>query len=105
MVELSVGLQAGRHTFNQTIFFPDESAYNEFTSGEFTFAADSSAVDIATVAQAGSAGVSAGTSLGPETGAQTKRGYTKGLAVFVHIKGGFVYKTSIGGQKLSFEHL
>lgn len=107
MIKLSVGFQAGGQAFSQMIFFQDERAYNEFTSGDFTFGADASAVAITAgaQAQAGSKGVGAGASAGPATGTHTGRGYTKGMAVFVHIKGGLMYEASIGGQKFSFEPL
>lgn len=107
MVKFSVGLQAGGQAFSQMIFFQDERAYKEFTSGEFAFGADASAVAITAgaQAQAGSTGTGAGASLGPETGKQAGRGYTKGMAVFTHIKGGLMYEASIGGQKFSFEPL
>jgi len=107
MIKVSVGFQAGGQAFSQIIFFEDERAYNEFTSGDFAFGANASAVAITAgaQAQAGSSGTGAGTSLGPETGKQASRGYTKGMAVFVHIKGGFMYEAAIGGQKFSFEPL
>jgi len=107
MVKFSVGLQAGGQAFSQMIFFQDERAYNEFTSGDFAFGANASAVAITAgaQAQAGSSGTGAGASLGPETGKQAGRGYAKGMAMFVHIKGGLMYEASIGGQKFSFEPL
>ena len=107
MIKVSVGLQAGGQAFSQIIFFQDERAYNEFTSGEFAFGADASAVAITAGAQdqAGSKGAGAGASAGPATGTHTGRSYTKGMAAFVHIKGGLMYEASIGGQKFSFEPL
>ena len=89
------------------IFFQDRRAYEEFTSGSFEFAATASAVAITVGAQAeaGTSGVAAGASAGPATGQQAARGYTKGMAVFTHAKGGLMYEASIGGQKFSFEPL
>lgn len=37
------------------------------------------------------------------TGEQAKISYHKGMAVFVHAKGGLMYEAAIGGQKFSFE--
>ena len=42
---------------------------------------------------------------GPATGTQAKTSYFKGMAVFVHAKGGLMYEAAIGGQKFSFEPL
>ena len=107
MVKVSIGFQAGGQAFSEIIFFEDERAYNEFTSGDFALGANASAVAITAgvQAQAGSSGAGAGASAGPATGAQAGRGYTKGMAVFVHIKGGLMYEAAIGGQKFSFEPL
>ncbi len=107
LVKMSLGFQVGGQAFSQMVFFQDERAYNDFTSGEFTFDASASAVAITVgaQAQAGTGGAAAGASVGPATGEQAKRGYTKGMAVFVHAKGGLMYEASIGGQKFTFEPL
>ena len=87
------------------VFFEDKRSYEEFTSGSFELGADVSAVAITAGAQAsaGTEGASAGASAGPATGAQAKTSYHKGMAVFVHAKGGLMYEASVGGQKFSFE--
>jgi lipid-binding SYLF domain-containing protein len=107
LVKLSVGFQAGGQAFSQIIFFKDERAYKEFTSGEFAFDASASAVAITAgaQAQAGTKGATAGASAGPATGEQAARGYTRGMAVFIQAKGGLMYEASIGGQKFSFQPL
>ena len=107
LIEMSLGFQAGGQAFSQMIFFQDERAYNEFTSGEFAFDASASAVAITAgaQAQAGTTGAAAGASAGPATGEQARRGYTKGMAVFIQAKGGLMYEASIGGQKFSFQPL
>ena len=104
VTKLSVGLQAGGQAFSEIIFFQDSRAYEEFTSGNFEFGAGVSAVAITVGAQAeaGSGGSTAGASVGPATGTQAPTRYTKGMAVFVHTKGGLMYEASIGGQKFSF---
>lgn len=104
VVKVSVGFQAGGQAFSEIIFFEDKRAYDEFTTGEFAFDAQTSAVAItaAAQAQAGTKGATAGASAGPATGTQARTQYTKGMAVFVHIKGGLMYEAAVGGQKFSF---
>ena len=105
LAKVSIGLQAGGQAFSQVIFFQDKRAYDEFTSGQFAFDAQASAVAITAgvQGQAGSTGVTAGASAGPKTGAHAETKYHKGMAVFVHIKGGLMYEAAIAGQKFSFE--
>lgn len=105
LVKVSVGFQAGGQAFSEMIFFQDKRSYDEFTSGSFEFDATASAVAITAGAQAsgGSTGASVGASAGPATGKQASAGYHKGMAVFVHAKGGLMYEASIGGQKFSFK--
>ena len=103
--KVSVGFQAGGQAFSEIIFFQDKRAYDEFTGGEFAFDAQASAVAITAGAQAqiGETGKSAGASAGPATGVQAETSYRKGMAVFVHVKGGLMYEAAIGGQKFNFE--
>jgi lipid-binding SYLF domain-containing protein len=105
MTKVSIGFQAGGQAFSQVIFFEDKRAYDEFTSGEFAFDAQASAVAITAgaQAQAGSTGATAGASAGPKTGAQAETSYRNGMAIFVHAKGGLMYEAAIAGQKFSFE--
>jgi lipid-binding SYLF domain-containing protein len=105
LVKLSIGWQAGGQAFSQMIFFEDKRAYEEFTSGNFEFDASASAVAITAGAQAkaGTGGATAGASAGPATGKQAKASYHKGMAVFVHTKGGLMYEAAIGGQKFSYK--
>ena len=108
VVKGSIGFQAGGQAFSQMVFFQDQRAYKEFTSGEFSFKADVSAVAITAGAQAQAGtkgGATAGASAGPATGEQAARGYTNGMAVFVHAKGGLMYEASVGGQKFNFTPL
>jgi len=104
IVKLSIGWQAGGQVFSEIIFFKDKRAYDEFISGEFAFDAQASAVAITAGAQvqAGTKGVSAGAAAGPATGTQAETKYQKGMAVFVHTKGGLMYEAAIGGQKFNF---
>lgn len=103
--KLSIGFQAGGQAFSEIIFFQDEQAYNQFISGEFEFDATASAVAVTAGAEAkaGTQGTSAGMSAGPATGKKAQSSYYKGMAVFVHTKGGFMYEAAIGGQKFSYK--
>ena len=107
VIKGSIGFQAGGKVFSQMIFFQDKRAYDEFTSGEFEFDATAQAVVITAggEAQVGTAGLHAGASAGPRTGVQAKTNYVKGMATFVHAKGGLMYELSIGGQKFTSEPL
>ena len=105
LTKMSVGFQAGGQAFSQIIFFQDKRAYDEFTSGSFEFDAVASVVAITAGVQAktGTEGVSAGASAGPATGVQARTSYRKGMAVFVHTKGGLMFDAAIGGQKFNFK--
>jgi len=105
LIKASIGFQLGGQVFSEIIFFQDQRAFDDFTAGDFEFDASVSAVAITAGAQAkaGTQGVTAGASAGPATGRQAETMYRKGMAVFVHAKGGFMFEASIGGQKFSFE--
>ena len=105
LTQISIGFQLGGQAFSQIIFFKDQRAYEEFISGNFEFDATASAVAITAGAQAkaGTTGASAGASVGPATGTQLGSTYHKGMATFVHTKGGLMYEAAIGGQKFSFK--
>jgi lipid-binding SYLF domain-containing protein len=107
VIKGSIGFQAGAEAFSEIIFFQDKRAYDEFTSGNFEFGATAQAVVVTAgaQAQAGTSGVSAGASAGPKTGIQAEAEYVKGMATFVHVKGGLMYELSVGGQKFTFEPL
>lgn len=105
MTQLTIGLQLGGQAYSQIIFFEDKRAYTDFTSGNFEFGAEASAVAITAgaQAQAGTTGAAASASPGGSAGAQAATKYHKGMAVFTRAKGGLMYEAAIGGQKFSFE--
>lgn len=105
LVKLSFGFQAGGQVFSEIIFFEDKRAYDEFTSGQFAFDAQASAVAITAgvQAQAGSTGGTMGASAGPKAGAHVETKYHRGMAIFVQAKGGLMYEAAVAGQKFSFE--
>jgi len=105
MTQVTVGLQLGGEAYREIIFFEDQRAFDEFTSGHFEFGAAASAVAITAGASA-KASTSGGSTAGANKGkgnAKTAGGYYKGMAVFSITKGGLMYEASIGGQKFSYK--
>ena len=105
MTQLTIGLQLGGQAYSQIIFFQDKRAFDEFSSGNFEFGAQATAVAITAGASA-SASTAGGGSAGASGGkhdATTAGGYSKGMAVFTVDKGGLMYEASIGGQKFSYK--
>lgn len=103
MTQVTVGFQFGGQAYSQIVFFEDERALNEFTSGNFEFGAQASAVAITAGAQA--AATTTGTSAGASGGqhdAKTVGKYNKGMAIFTVAKGGLMYEATVGGQKFSY---
>ena len=105
LIKATIGFQLGGQAFSEMIFFEDKRAYDDFISGNFEFDASASAVAITAGAQAkaGTEGSTASASAGPATGKQAGSSYRKGMAIFVHIKGGLMYEAAIGGQKFNFK--
>ncbi|HUP08322.1 MAG TPA: hypothetical protein VMU47_14285 [Caldimonas sp.] len=103
MTEVTVGAQLGGEAFSQIIFFQDERAFKEFTSGNFEFGAQAQAVAITAgaAAQVTTGGTGAGKNVGKDK-ADVRGSYQKGMAVFTLAKGGLMYEASIGGQKFSY---
>jgi lipid-binding SYLF domain-containing protein len=106
MTQVTVGWQLGGQAYSMIVFFQDKRAFEEFTSGNFEFSAQATAVAITAgvSAAATTAGSSAGAS-GGRRDATTVGGYHKGMAVFTVAKGGLMYEASIGGQKFSYTPL
>lgn len=105
MTQVTIGFQLGGQAFSQIIFFEDKRAYDEFTSGNFEFGAQASAVAITAgaQAQAGSGGASASANTGPTDAGAQQANYHKGMVIFTHTKGGLMYEASIGGQAFTFD--
>lgn len=103
MTQVTVGLALGGQSYSEIIFFEDKRAFDEFTSGNFEFGTQASAVAITAGASAGAgtSGSSAGAS-GGQHDATTAGGYHKGMAVFTVAKGGLMFEASIGGQKFKY---
>lgn len=96
MTQLSFGWQAGAQGYTLILFFRDERALREFTSGNFEFGANANAVAITAGASAGASttGAGAGASAGKKD-AVTAGAYYKGVAPFSIVKGGLMYEAAL----------
>jgi lipid-binding SYLF domain-containing protein len=83
MTQVTVGLQLGGQSYSEIIFFENENTLDGFEHKDFAFAAEASAVALA-------------------SGASANAAYRNGVAVFTAAKGGLMYQASVGGQKFSF---
>ena len=103
MTQATIGFQMGGQAFSQVIFFQDQRAYDEFTSGNFEFGAQASAIVITAGAnaEASTKGTSASANLGKDR-LEAEGQYYKGMAVFSVAKGGLMYEAALGGQKYNF---
>jgi lipid-binding SYLF domain-containing protein len=82
--QASIGLALGGQSYTELIFFETQAALDRFKTGNFTFAAQASAVAL-------------------KSGASANAKYTDGVAVFTMAEAGLMYEASIGGQKFSYE--
>lgn len=107
MAQITIGFQAGGQAFSQIILIEDKGTYDEFTSDEFEFGAQASAVALTASAQteAGTKGASAAAGVSEDKSGGSTADYYKGMAIFTVAKGGLMYEASIGGQKFKFEPL
>ncbi len=107
MTQLSIGFQAGAEGFSEIIFFQDKRSFDEFTSGNFEFGANVSAVVITAAAsgQASTSGGATASASGGKKDASTAGKYDKGTAIFIITKGGLMYEASVSGQKFSYQPL
>jgi lipid-binding SYLF domain-containing protein len=107
MTQVTVGFQLGGQAYSQIIFFQDKRAFDEFTSGNFEFGAQATAVAITAGASAAATttGSAAGASGGRHDATTAGAGYHKGMATFTVATGGLMYEASVGGQKFSYTPL
>ena len=103
LTDLSIGFQAGGQAYSQIVFFQDERALREFTSGSFEFDAEAGAIAIQAGASAktGTEGSGAGASSGGAGGSYAGS-WHKGMLVFTMAQGGLMYEATISGQKYSY---
>lgn len=108
MTALTAGYQIGGQAFSQIIFFENEQAFKYFTSGNFEFSAQATAVAITAGVSAEAntgGGAVAGVSGGRNDARTAHAGYRKGMAVFTIAKGGLMIEASLGGQKFTYTAL
>ena len=108
VTQATVGFQLGGQAYSQIIFFENEQAFRDFTSGNFEFSAQATAVAITAGVSAEAntgGGMSAGASGGRNDATTAHAGYRKGMAVFTIAKGGLMYEAVLGGQKFSYTPL
>ena len=82
--QVTVGLQLGGQKFIEVIFFNDQTAYDDFTRGNYEFGAQASAVAFSASASADLA-------------------YNGGVAIVTMAEGGLMYEATVGGQKFEYE--
>ncbi|MFT4613758.1 MAG: hypothetical protein ACI9NT_000899 [Bacteroidia bacterium] len=105
MTQLTAGYQIGGQIFSQIIFFENEQAFTYFTSGNFEFSAQATAVAITAGVSAEAntgGGAVAGMSGGRNDATTAHAGYRKGMAVFTIAKGGLMLEAVLGGQKFTY---
>lgn len=108
MTQITMGFQLGGQAFSQIIFFEDQRAFREFSTGNFEFSAQATAVAITAGVSAEAntgGGIAAGASGGQNNAATTHGGYRKGMAIFTIAKGGLMYEAALGGQKFDYTPL
>ena len=109
MTQITIGFQLGGQAFSQIIFFEDQRAFKSFTSGNFEFSAQASAVAITAGVSAEAntgGGASSGISGGRNDASTLNHGgYRKGMAIFTIARGGLMWEAALGGQKYSYTPL
>lgn len=83
MTQVTIGLALGGQSYSEIIFFEKQETLDGFKKNDFAFAAQASAVALA-------------------SGAAFNARYRDGVAVFTVAKGGLMGEASVGGQKFSF---
>ena len=84
MSQVTVGFQLGGQKYAEVIFFENEEAYTRFVEKDFEFAAQVSAVALA-------------------SGASADAKFKDGMLIFTQALGGLMYEASIGGQRFKVE--
>jgi lipid-binding SYLF domain-containing protein len=84
LTQAAVGASLGGQSYSELVFFETPTALDNFKSGDYTFAAQVSAVAI-------------------KSGASANAKYADGVAVFTLGEEGLMVEASVGGQKFSFQ--
>jgi lipid-binding SYLF domain-containing protein len=82
--QATIGAQIGGQKYSEIIFFENATVLESFKKGEFTFAAQATAVAVS-------------------SGAGANAKYTNGVMVFTLGEKGLMAEASIGGQKFDFQ--
>ncbi len=82
----SIGFQAGAQSYSTVLVFLTDKEFLNFKSGNYTFAANVSAVALA-------------------AGAAAQADYAKGVVVLVETRGGLMAEAAVGGQKYTYKPL
>ena len=103
LVQGTIGLQVGGQAFTQIIFFQDERAFREFSSGSFEFggAINATVINQSVAGTAGTGGATSGRVRGVAN-VENAGGFHKGMAVFLIATGGLMFEASVGGQRFSY---
>ena len=104
LTQLTVGIQLGGQAYSQMIFLEDKHAYDSFSSGNFEFSAQATAVALTAGVSAEAntgGGASAGASGGRNDAIATHWGYRKGMAVFTIARGGLMYEATLSATSPS----
>lgn len=100
MGQVTIGFQLGGQAYSQIILFKNKDTYEEFTSGNFEFGADATAVALTYGAQAGANTQGASASAGDTKAVGS---WKRGMAIYTLAKGGLMYEASVGGQKYKYK--
>ena len=84
LTQVTIGLALGGQSFSEIIFFENDLALTKFKGGDFSLAAQVSAVAAA-------------------SGAAAAAKYTQGVAVFTAGESGLMFEASVGGQGFGFK--
>jgi lipid-binding SYLF domain-containing protein len=84
LTQATIGLALGGQSYTEIIFFETPKTLDNFKSGNFTFAAQASAVAL-------------------KSGAAANAKYADGVLVFTMGEAGLMYEASIGGQKFAVQ--
>jgi lipid-binding SYLF domain-containing protein len=82
--QVTVGAQVGGQAYSEIIYFQTAESLAAFKKGEWTMAAQVSAVAL-------------------KSGASADAAYKEGVAVFTLTKGGAMAEASVGGQQFTFK--
>jgi lipid-binding SYLF domain-containing protein len=86
LTQASIGLALGGQAYSELICFENKAALDKFKTGNFTFAAQATAVAL-------------------KSGAGANAKYADGVVVFTAGEAGLMYEAAIGGQKFSYRPL